>query len=463
MKTVDAFKLILQIEDLYNTNIFSWKDFRTWPLIRKIIWFRLISKNDSQEHKKVKHTSIVGSKILLSFFSLFKKTKINYESKRIFFSRPEYLQEVGSRKFVDRIVDPIIELHEIKKTSKYYFRNIPNDKKLIIKHYEMINKLSYEYIYIDKNQISILNQIAKLIQVDSLEFQKEYRNELHTLSQWFNSAKKLLSKHKSLTEVYVTCWYTTETMGICAAAKLLGIPTIDIQHGKQGQYQAMYSGWTKIPEEGYDLIPNKFWCWGKPSCDHILKHSPNRKHHVPFIGGFPWIDYYKKNIMVDDYIKSNEIRVLMTLQPPQGDNLERIPDFILRFLDTGDIENIHFIFRLHPNDTQGLSYCKERLKLITTNAYTIDFGKKNLYDLFGEVTHHITAYSSCSYEAYHFGIPTLLYGNESKEIYEYEIKEKIFSWTNSSTAELTSWLDSKSSNSSNIHHPYIEDTNFKLR
>ncbi len=462
MKTVDAFKLILQIEDLYNINIFSWKGLGTWPLIRKIIWFRLISASHSHKYKNVKHELKVGSKIL-SLFSIFKKTKINYESKRIFFSRPEYLQEVGGQKFVDRIVDPIIELSELKKTSKYYFRKIPRDKKMIISHYEMTNKLSYTYIYIDKNQISILNQIAKLIQIDNLELEKEYRKELHTLSQWFNSAKKLLFKHKSLTEIYVTCWYTTETMGICAAAKLLGIQTIDIQHGKQGQYQAMYSGWTKIPEGGYDLMPNKFWCWGKPSCDHILKHSPHRKYHIPFVGGFPWIDYYKKNIMIEDSTQSNNIRVLMTLQPPQGDNLERIPDFILRFLSSEHAENIHFIFRLHPNDSHGFSYCLDRLKLITANTYTIDVGKRNLYDLFSESTHHITAYSSCSYEAFHFGIPTLLYGSESKEIYKQEIEEKVFSWTNSNIDDLINWLNSKSSNRLNTHHTYIEDTNVKFR
>ena len=32
-------------------------------------------------------------------------------------------------------------------------------------------------------------------------------------------------------------------MGLIAAAKEQGIKVIDVQHGKQGSFQAMYSGW----------------------------------------------------------------------------------------------------------------------------------------------------------------------------------------------------------------------------
>ena len=33
-------------------------------------------------------------------------------------------------------------------------------------------------------------------------------------------------------------WYFPEAMGIIAAAKELNISTIEVQHGKQGQFQA---------------------------------------------------------------------------------------------------------------------------------------------------------------------------------------------------------------------------------
>ena len=43
MKTADAFKHILKIENSINSNAFVWNNLDTWPLVRKIIWFKLIS------------------------------------------------------------------------------------------------------------------------------------------------------------------------------------------------------------------------------------------------------------------------------------------------------------------------------------------------------------------------------------------------------------------------------------
>ena len=313
-------------------------------------------------------------------------------------------------------------------------------------------------------QKETIYEIAKILDLNGHNLERDYKNQLRLFIEWYISAKKLISKHKKLKEIYVTCWYMPEAMGICAAASQLGIKTIDIQHGKQGKYQAMYSGWTKIPDKGYDLMPDNFWCWGQPSCDHILSSSPNRNIHTPFIGGYPWVNYYKKNLMkADPHVPKNKIKVLVTMQPPQGQNIQRIPDFIIDFLKSNNLVDIHFIFRLHPNDNEGYYYCKNRLRLINPSLYTIEDSKRILYDIFLEISHHITAFSSCGYEASLFNIPTLLYGDESKEIYKYEIKKNIFAWTDSSTSDLLSWLTSRSSNGSKILNPYIEDTKDKMR
>ena len=265
MKTSDALRLIIDIENSFDTSSVRWRGLITWPLLRKILWFKLISIDiATSEKKKKKFKNIFG--INKSFLlSLVKKTKINQYSEKIFFSRPEYLQKIETEKYIDRIVDPIIQSCNIRNISKYYFRSIPKEKKMVTDHYEMLNKPSFHIISIEKNQINTLNKIAGVLNIDNVELQSLYRQDLISFSQWFTSAKKLLLKHKNLKEIYLTCWYTTETMGICAAARQLGIKTIDIQHGKQGKYQAMYSGWTTIPESGYSLMPDKFWCWGNQS------------------------------------------------------------------------------------------------------------------------------------------------------------------------------------------------------
>jgi hypothetical protein len=445
LKTSDAFELIVQIESSVDTDVFIWKGFNTWPLIRQILWVELTSttSNDKISKKgRILEVSASIKKFVLAIYYSFSEVKISQDNTKIFISRPVYLQELHSEKYFDRIVDPIIELLDLnEKITKFYVSNVPNNKELMHEFLVMHQSFSFNVVTLTAEQKKTLRQIGRLSDFGSEELQERYKETVHSFINWFVIAKRMLSKQKKLKEIYLTSWYFSDMMGVCAAASELGIKTIDVQHGKQGKYQAMYSGWSKIPESGYALMPDNFWCWGQPSCDHILSSSPNRNTHIPFIGGYPWIDYYQKNLTSIDSQNINVgIRVLVTMQPPQGGNIERIPDFIIDFLSSNHVKNICFTFRLHPNDAKGKSYCVNRLSLIDPYIYNVDPGKSNLYDAFIKSTHHITAYSSCCYEANVFSVPTLLFGSEAKDIYKDDIKSGIFSWTNGSASDLEDWL-----------------------
>jgi len=409
------------------------------------LWVELTSTASNDKISKKGRTLEVSAsikKFVSAIYYSFSEVKISQDNTKIFISRPVYLQELHSEKYFDRIVDPIIELLDLnEKITKFYVSNVPNKKELMHEFLVMHQSFSFNILTLDSGQKKVLQQIGRLSSVSNLELQRRYKQKLRSFIRWFVAAKKILSKQKKLKEIYLTSWYFPDMMGICAAASELGIKTIDVQHGKQGKYQAMYSGWTKIPESGYTIMPDNFWCWGRASCNHILASSPNRKSNIPFIGGYPWIDYYKKNLIpVGSKIIDNEISVLVTMQPPLGENKERIPDFIVDFLLSSQIEGINFTFRFHPNDVEGRSYCVNRLSSINSGIYTIDPGKNNLYDAFMTSTHHITAFSSCCYEANVFGVPTLLFGSEAKDIYEDDIKDGIFVWTNGKVSDLKDWL-----------------------
>jgi hypothetical protein len=444
VKFAEALKLIVNIEEVINTEEFLWKGFHTWPLIRQILWFKLISSPDNRKifEKGDKIPFFLHIKNIASYLlDTFRRTKIKKNSKVIFFSRTAYLQKMHSERFFDRIVDPIIESFGTnEQVTKYYSTEIPKEKELIHSFFYLYQNRPLMTIKIPIQQKKLLNDIAKILDIDNLELQQSFSRELRKFVGWYTSAKKLLKKHLNLEEIYIGCWYFPDMMGVCAAADELGIKTIDVQHGKQGKYQAMYSGWTKIPKNGYALMPDKFWCWGQPSCDHILASSPKRCNHIPFIGGHPWIEYYITNITSQDYqLPKKKYRVLLTLQ---RNVTERIPNFVLEYLLSNKKYNAYFIFRIHPNDKDGYEYCKQRLKGIHESLYTIDHGEKNLYDIFKVITHHMTAYSSCSYEACVFGVPTLLYGFESKEIYADDIRKKVFKWIDSNKNDFINALES---------------------
>ena len=409
------------------------------------MWVELTSSTSNKKIVKKRYIPEAFAtikKLVLAVYCLFSETQVRKNNTKIFISRPAYLQEIHSEMFFDRIIDPIIEsLDENEIITKYYVSKIPRKKELMHEFLVMHQSFSFNVVILTAEQKKVLRQIERISSISDLELQQRYKKMLRLFIKWFVVAERILSKQKKLKEIYLTSWYFPDMMGICAAASELGIKTIDVQHGKQGKYHAMYSGWTNISESGYALMPDNFWCWGQPSCDHILASSPNRRAHIPFIGGYPWINYYKENLTpIDSQNSDNTIRVLVTMQPPHGGNTERIPDFIVDFLLSNQIEGINFTFRLHPNDAEGRSYCVNRLSSISSEIYTMDFGKSNLYDAFMTSTHHITAYSSCCYEANVFSVPTLLFGSEAKDIYEDDIKRGIFVWTNGTVSDLEDWL-----------------------
>jgi hypothetical protein len=241
-------------------------------------------------------------------------------------------------------------------------------------------------------------------------------------------------------------------MGLIVAAREHGVETVDVQHGKQGKLQAMYSGW-RIPADGYQMMPDVFWCWGRPSAEHILASSPDRKTHRPVVGGYPWLDYYRRHVSrVDTATRGGMGKcVLVTTQPRQGDNVEPIPDFLVEFLSHAP-QGVRFVFRCHPNDRSGLEYCRRRLVALPSDLYEIDDGRSNLYDRMIAATHHITAYSSCCYEA---GAFTLLFGSDARTIYGDEIEAGIFSWTPGSANDLSLWLETAKSEADAPDSGYI--------
>src|SRR5690606_27571948 len=248
----------------------------------------------------------------------------------------------------------------------------------------------------------------------------------------------------ALRTIYLTSWYFPDMMGLTAAARQRGIRVVDVQHGEQGRHQAMYSGWYDIPPGAdYLPMPDNFWCWGQPSCRHLLASAPDRQTHRPFVGGFPWLDYYRtrlaEGIAGRGAQADGKRTVLVTMQPRHKANLEPIPDFLVDYLRSEPAQT-RFIFRCHPNDTLGWEYCRQRLADIPPALFSVDTGKSNLYDQLLAATHHITAYSSCCYEASAFGVSTLLFGLDARAIYAEEIDSGEFAWTEGSTADLSAWL-----------------------
>lgn len=460
MRLEEAFSLVVNIEAQELANDLNWRSMNMWPLIRQCLWLELTQTVElaqkvppavgaPQFHQRIINRIRAAVRALLSH-----PPSAGPETTA-FISRPVYLQRLPNGNLFDRIVDPLVlSMPGVARHEKYYVAPWPYRERLQYSA-ALLRPARNRSLEFPNDHRTGLLRVAIAAGIAPEKLLKRYGESLKAFDRWYEAGRNFFDSRKSLKTVYLTGWYFPDMMGIIAAAQERGIKTIDLQHGKQGKLQAMYSGW-RIPDYGYQLMPNVFWCWGKPSAEHILARSPDRNTHLPIVGGYPWLDYYRRHISSAASSAREGTRkfVLVTIQPRQGDNVEPVPDFLLEFLREKP-EGMYFVFRCHPNDRNGPTYCRRRLYEFPHDIYDIDDGRSNLFDMMISSSHHITAYSSCCYEASAFGVPTLLFGADARTIYSDEIETGVFSWTPGSTRDLALWLETSKSDTGALGSAYI--------
>src|SRR5207253_11421849 len=60
---------------------------------------------------------------------------------------------------------------------------------------------------------------------------------------------------------FVVNYYDARCMALILACRELGIRSVDIQHGVQGELHGAYGSWRRVPAGGYAVLPSIFWCW----------------------------------------------------------------------------------------------------------------------------------------------------------------------------------------------------------
>lgn len=442
----EAFNKIEQLDQDKRVTFLSYDGIDVWPILRQCLWKLLNSS--SIENLPITHKNKPAVLNKIKFFLVNLKhlhllgSNENKEVSYIFISNPVHLQRLKNNKKFDKIIDPLISLLDPQiGYEKFYVSSFQFYNKLCVAGkilFPFIQKKIKLSSFIEKEVVNI----AQRTDLEPSSLLSEFRNALVIYYKWNVYGNRLFEMRPNLKRLFLVGWYSPSIMGLISAARNRGISCIDLQHGKQGRYQAMYNGWNESRINiGYNQMPDYFWVWGKPTRQHILDGTKRNKH-VPVIGGYPWIEHYMKFEFGSEpkLIKKNKTIVLFTMQPPQGLNIEPIPNFILDLLESKKT-NIFIIFRKHPNDKFGEQYYKKRVINIKKELHSFDDGTGNLFDIFGLVTHHITAYSSCCYEAKVFGIETLLFGKDALDLYKEEIKNSIFTWTTGTYDDAIKWIE----------------------
>jgi hypothetical protein len=231
------------------------------------------------------------------------------------------------------------------------------------------------------------------------------------LTQFLRCVQYFESKLNTISPsiIFVVCFYSLPGMALMHAGRRLGITTVDLQHGVQGEAHSAYGSWYAQPADGYSCLPDYFWVWSEREQEALQSLAPA---HRTVVGGNIQMAYWSDKrhagqLKLQELIEKSGRRqvVLVTLQPG-GEHLVKE---LLQAIDSRACPDCFWLIRLHP--AMILQY-QERLNL-ELQAYqhcceSLMVSKLPLPVVLELIDAHLTLFSSVTIEAGQLGIPTLI-------------------------------------------------------
>ncbi|OAB58138.1 hypothetical protein AY600_01050 [Phormidium willei BDU 130791] len=435
---------IVSIEENFDVNSIRYQGLQIWPLIRLYltqVLDQLSQSNASERNVEFKLPPSQPTEPLLSFseiqaeylrhdeawrqiltpFSLIPPTDI------LFFSRYENHSETIHSKFFDRCLDPIqerctsefgylkLELdfpQGRKKTPRYHSTTFINPYSCLVKEHLLQKCWKSENL----ENIIDLQPIVKKITGCYID-ESQLISQIKLLHAYEVLFKDLLSVVRPKV-VFLVCYYYIAAMALVKVCRELGIKTVEVQHGIQGRFHSLYAHWTKIPQSGYDLLPQFFWVWSEQCHRDMMETRPqfggNQTHHLPLVGGNLWLAKWSKDDLGLSQAEKNFLSqlqkyqkvILVSLQTFDG--LPELLDLLVPAMQEA-AGGWFWLIRFHPLH-QGEREVKRVLSALQPHGLTnfeIEFSTKMpLYSLLKRCDYHITQSSTVCHEAYALGVKT---------------------------------------------------------
>lgn len=227
--------------------------------------------------------------------------------------------------------------------------------------------------------------------------------------------------------VCIVSYYSVEGMAVNLACRRCGIPSIDLQHGLQGDLHVAYARWKRVPADGYELLPSHFWVWDGSDAKTIEQwNAPVARWHRPIIGGNLWLNEwldghdgflaaYDRRMMDACRRFPGKPHVLVTLQFNLADEGTLGP--LLAAMRRTQHE-LRWWVRLHPCMLNDRGAVRSLLaKCGITDAETDLATDLPLYAVLRHMDLHVTHSSSTVIEAALFGIPSVVISSYGAEFF----------------------------------------------
>ncbi len=456
---------IVAVEQVFDVNSVTYRGLKIWPLVRLNInyFFYQLANNineipiQTQSTVKSEPFRLTFSQIkqeyvkqsqawreILTPFSLIRRTDV------LFFSRFENYTATIEKKFVDRHLDPIQELCQSKfNTLKLELDCLASrqkqprlDPSIFVDPYPCLAK---ENLLKKCLEPPFSNTIHKISNFSELQIvvknytgcflhEKHLIEQLNLLDSYSTFFKDLLSAIRPRV-VFLVCYYYIAAMALIRVCHELGIQTVEVQHGIQGRYHKQYASWTRIPQSGYELLPDLFWVWSDRCKRDVIETRPkfegNYIHHLPIVGGSPWLgkwleanlDISKEEQKFLEGLKKYPKVILVSLQH-FADFPEILELLIPAMQQVGD--RWFWLLRFHPlhKGEREMNLVCHALKTVSSRNFELHLSTSiGLYVLLKHCHYHVTQASTVCHEAAAFDVKTGIVDPRQRHGYIYYAQE----------------------------------------
>ena len=469
---------ILAIEDAMDVTSVLYKDLRVWPFVRLQLWQRLLHPQRFAPPATIGLAHLAQALSQSFFKSEFYLPYVESSRRRqdylaqlaehgqvdaLFFSRLEdHTERIGWR-YCNPHIDAVANLIKTRNTYlKLEFSAEETKQTLPRAEYTHFFD-SLEHLKADAQRSLIAafqdrQELPELVNGQALtELLAGTRFDLALTSEYIMiEAERILHYARYFEElltvlsprvVFLTHYHYDIGMALILACRSQGIPSVNLQQNKQGMWHGMYSHWKSVPAEGYGLLPDYFWCWGKSSVEHLVDgmSCPNSNHRA-LIGGSPWLGSWihgnmqerASNEAIERYTQAlagEEKVILVTLSSTQF----TLPHLVLEAIRSAPM-NWRWLIRFHPEQRGQIQQLEDWLQAAAlTNVDVEQPSTYPLYSLLPLCHAHITERSTVAYAALRMGIGSIVIDPAGRELFERYIERGHFSRAES-TPELLSQL-----------------------
>jgi hypothetical protein len=212
--------------------------------------------------------------------------------------------------------------------------------------------------------------------------------------------------------VFTVQYYQLLGYAANVACRRLSIPSVDIQHGLQGEHHAAWGSWQRVPTDGYEVLPSVFWCWSEMEATAIDKWATKTGPHRPFVGGDLWLNTWREVVQARAPIPADTLAafkpigtklVLFTSSYPND-----LTDWILTAMRRSP-PNVRWAVRLHPSYLTSIDSVRERLDAEGLSSVNVRLATELPLPLVLQCADvNVTSLSSVVVEAAHCRVPSVI-------------------------------------------------------